>query len=296
MERLGIGLSRCITQALFGDGMNDDRLAHVERTDERLLEQTHIMAVDRAEVGKAHIFEKHTRDEELLRGLLGLLPQAHKGIAHLARARQALFDRVAHVGVCLACSDSSKVARKGADRARNAHLVVVEDDNEALELLLADIVERLVRKATGNRGVTHHGDDIRVEALDVAGERQAQSSGQRIGGMAGVMDVVGALHTAGKARDAALFAQMGKPRTPACEKLVRIGLMAHVEQKLVFRQVKHAMRGEDDFDRSQGRSQVASVDGGSRNHLFTQLLGQLPKLVKRQVAHIIRFLNAVENL
>ena len=114
--------------------------------------------------------------------------------------------------------------------------------------------------------------------------------------MAGVMDVVGALHTAGKARDPALFAQMGKPRTPACEKLVRIGLMAHVEQKLVFRQVKHAMRGEDDFDSSQGRSQVASVDGGSRNHLFTQLLGQLPKLVKRQVAHIIRFLNAVENL
>ena len=114
--------------------------------------------------------------------------------------------------------------------------------------------------------------------------------------MAGVMDVVGTLRTAGKARDAAFLAQMGKPRAPAREKLVRIGLMAHVEQELVFGQMEHAMRGEDDFDCSQGRSQVAAVDGGSRNHLFTQLLGQLPKLVKRQVAHIIRFLNAVENL
>ena len=296
VERLGIGLSRRISQTLFGDGMDDDGLAHVERADERLLEQAHVMAIDRAKVGKAHVFEEHARDEELLRGLLGLLPQAHKGIAHLARTRQTLFDRVAHVGVCLARADSSKVARKSADRARDAHLIVVEDDNEALELLLADIVERLVRKAAGNRGVAHHGDDVRIEPLDVAGKRQAQGSGQRIGGMASVMDVVGALRTAGKSRDAAFLAQMGKPRAPAREKLVRIGLMAHVEQELVFGQVKHAMRGEDDFDRSQGRSQVAAVDRGSRNHLFTQLLGQLPKLVKRQVAHIIRFLNAVENL
>src|SRR4029077_20421601 len=65
-------------------------------------------------------------------------------------------------------AEVTEVLRDPADRGRVAPAVVVEDDHH-LRLQLADVVERLIRHAAGERTVADDDDDLAGLAAQLAG-------------------------------------------------------------------------------------------------------------------------------
>ena len=91
--------------------------------------------------------------------------------------------------------DARQVVADRADRGRDAHLVVVEDDQHR-RAPVADVVERLERHAAHEGRVADHDSDALVRATHLAGERKPLRDGQAGAGVAAVEDVVRALRCA----------------------------------------------------------------------------------------------------
>jgi hypothetical protein len=117
--------------------------------------------------------------------------------------------------------------RQRADRRRDRHVVVVEDDDQA-RIHRAGVVHRLIGHAGGHRAVADHGDDVVLLAVEIAGHRHAQPSGNRGRGMCGTERIVFALGALGETREPAALAERANAVAAAGEDLVRIGLVADV--------------------------------------------------------------------
>ena len=66
--------------------------------------------------------------------------------------------------------DPVQIARQGAHTGRNGHLVVIQN-HQQLFLELAQIVDSLQGDAARQTGITDHGDDVEIVALEVARDR-----------------------------------------------------------------------------------------------------------------------------
>ena len=143
------------------------------------------------------------------------------------------------------------------DRGRDAHLVVVEQDDDA-GLALADVVEGLERQAAHERGVPDDDGDVLAAAALVA--RQGQALGDRDAGarVAAVHDVVHALGPAREATDAAQLAQRVEALQPARQELVRVGLVAGVPDDAVRRAGEDPMERHRELDDAERAAQVAA--------------------------------------
>ena len=210
--------------------MNQDRpglaVAHVLQDRQQLVQ---VVAVDRADIIEAQLLEHRAAGDHAARELLG----AQR--ADLQRLRQLggkLLADLAQRAIGVAGEQPRQIARHRADRRRDRHVVVVEDDDQA-RVHRAGIVHRLIGHAGGHRAVADHGDDVVLAAGEVARHGHAERRRNRGRGMRGAERVVFALGALGEAGQAAAHAQRADAVAAAGENLVRIGLMADVPDDAV---------------------------------------------------------------
>lgn len=77
--------------------------------------------------------------------------------------------------------------------------------------------------------------------------------------MSGIEDVVDALGSLGKAREASLFPNLSEESRPPREKLVRIALVTDIPDDGVVRRIEYAVERYGQLDHPQIGGQMASV-------------------------------------
>ena len=148
--------------------------------------------------------------------------------------------------------EARQIGRHRADRRRDRHVVVVEDDDQA-RLQRAGVVHRLIGHARRHRAVADHGDNVVVAAGEVARHGHAEAGGNRGRGVRGAERVVVALGALGEAGEAAAGAQRADAVAAAGEDLVRVGLMADVPDQAIVRRVEDIVDRRGQLDRRRGR-------------------------------------------
>ena len=176
-----------------------------------------------------------------------------------------LLGRLAQRAVGLAGVKPRQIGRHGADRRRNRHVVVVEDDDQA-RIHRARIVHGLIGHAGRHRAVADHGDDVVLAAGEVARHRHAEAGRNRGRGVRGAERIVVALGALGEAGQAAAGAQRADAVAASGQDLVRIGLVADVPDQAVARRIEDVMDRGRQFDHAEAGAEMAAshrdrVDG-----------------------------------
>ena len=113
--------------------------------------------------------------------------------------------------------------------------------------------------------------------------------------MARGMHVVGALAGLREAGEASVGAQRLELLEAARDQLVRIGLMAHVEDEPVARAVQHAVHGQDDLHGTERRAHVTARLRRHGHDLLAYLAGEDGELFVGQQLEVGRRRDHVEN-
>ncbi len=284
-------LGRRVPLAFLGDDVDEDRalprVPHVLQNRQKLIE---IVPVDGADVVEAELLEPHAALPEVARVFL------HASGAPLPALRQALGEllgEIAQMQVGAARRDTGEIRRERAGRRRDRHIVVVQDDDQAL-VAGARIVDRLVGHAGAHGAVANDGDDVVLGAVEIARDRHAEAGRDRCRGMGGAERVVFALGALGETREAAALAQRADAVAPAGQDLVRVGLVADVPDQPVARRVEHPVQRHRQLDDAEARAQMAARHRDGLDGLEAQLVGDLAQLRFRVRAQILGCLDGVE--
>ena len=131
---------------------------------QRLLELLEVVAVDGADVVEPELVPDQVGEEEAFDRAL----QLARELPRLVALGQPLEEAVARVDELLVGRvELEAVAPVGepADVLGDRPAVVVQDDDQALGLDVDDVVQRLVRRARGQRAVADDDDDVGVVGL-----------------------------------------------------------------------------------------------------------------------------------
>ena len=151
--------------------------------------------------------------------------------------------------------------REVADRGGVAAPVVVEHDDHAL-VRVADVVERLVRHAPGDRPVADYSDDVAGGVgLQPARHREPIGVGQHGAGVAVLDEVVAAFLAVGVARQPAGLTKVLEASLAAGDHLVYVGLVPRVPQDGVFGRVEHPVQCQGELHDAEVAAQVAGILG-----------------------------------
>ena len=171
---VGDGISLClrITLAFAGDHMQKLRpfeVAHVlQRGDQRL----HIVPIDRADVVEAEFFKQRGRQHHAF-GLFfkpfGKFQQGRHPFEHA-------FAHIARLGIELPAHQVRQIAVQRPHGRADAHVVVVEDDQQAHVLLDPRVVERFKRHACRHGAIADDGNAVLLFALLAGRNGHAQCS------------------------------------------------------------------------------------------------------------------------
>src|SRR5439155_25323571 len=108
----------------------------------------------------------------------------------------------------------------------------------------------------------------------------AEGGGDRRPGMAGVEDVVLRLLALAKAGDAAVLADGRELFAADGDELVRIALVAGVEDDLVARRVEDPVQGQRQLDDAEVAAEVAADLRDDVDDALADLLGELRELAE----------------
>ena len=282
---------RRVALALLGDDVDEDRallgVADVLQHRQQLVE---VVPVDRADVIEAELLEPHAALPEVARIFL------HARGAPLPALRQALGELlgdVAQVQIGAARGDAREIGRERARRRRDRHVVVVEDDDQAL-VARAGVVHRLVGHAGAHGAVADDADDVVRAALEIARHGHAEAGRDRGRGMRRAERVVLALGALGEAGESAALAQRADAVAPPGQDLVRIGLMADVPDEPVARRVEHLVQRDRQLDDAEPGAEMPAGDRDRIDRLRAQLVGELGQLLFGKPAQILGRLDGVE--
>ena len=170
-----------------------------------------------------------------------------------------------------------EIVREPADRRRDRHVVVVEDDDQPVAGRLG-IVHRLIGHAGRHRAVADHRDRLAGLVGQLVGDREAQSRRDRGRAVRRAERIVFALAALGEAGEAAAHAQGADAVAPAGDDLVRIGLVADVPDQPVARRVEHIMERDGELDHAEPGAEMAAGHRDRRDRLGAQLVGELAEL------------------
>ncbi|MPM65310.1 hypothetical protein SDC9_112205 [bioreactor metagenome] len=272
VKSIWVLLCGCITFSLYRSYMEQNRAIKLPRVAQQTGQVLHVVAVNRAQIGKAHILEHAAGQNGILKGLfqavgnpVNVAPQgkhAHGLAVALLDAQILRLEPL--MGQVL--GDTPHVFGDG-------HAVVVEDDNHRLAAL-SGVGQPFVGQAAREGAVTNEGNHAILLVPKGSGPGHAQRHRDGIGGMPGDKGVVKAFTGLGITRHAAEGTQRFHHRVPSCEHLVAVALMPHVENKPVSAGVKHPVQGNGKLHRAQVGGQMAPAGG---NHLHQPL----PKLVTK---------------
>ena len=289
---VGGGFRRAVALALLGHDVDQDRAGlHVADVLQHGQEMVEVMAVDRADVIEAELLEQRAAVHHEAAGIF--LDAVGAVGEDLRQALVDLLGRIAQRAIGLAGVEPRQIGAHGADRRRDRHVVVVEDDDQA-RVHRARIVHGLIGHARRHRAVTDHGDNVVLAAGEVARDRHAEAGGDRGRGMRGAERIVIALAALGEAGQAAAGAQRADAVAAAGEDLVRIGLMADVPDQPVARRVEDVMDRGGELDHAEARAEVTAGHRDGIDGLLTQLVGDLANLLDLELAQVVRRPDGVE--
>ena len=254
---VGSRLGRSVALALLRDHVDEERpaalrvgLAHVFQHGQQVVE---VVAVDRADVVEAQLFEQGAA------GGVGpgeAFPALGGG---LDRAREPLGDVLGDVAQALigaAGRQAGEIRRHGANRRRDAHVIVVEDHGQA-PTPDRSVVHRLVGHARRHGAVADHRDHLPVGVtalVHALGHTQCGGDrGRRMGGSKGV---VFALRPAHEARQPVFLAQAADAIAAFGQDFVRVGLVPHVPDQPVVGGVEDPVQRDGQLDHAQTGTQM----------------------------------------
>ena len=224
MVSVRVPLGRRVAAALLRYDVQQHGHAHIPRPGEGADKRAHVVAVHGAEIVEAEVVEdvrgQYRALYLLLHGVYGVVYGLHP--AH--RAAVAALE----LEVGRAHAHPAQELRHAADVAAYAHRVVVEYDDHGLAAL-PGVGEALICKAAGERAVADKGGHVVVLAQLGARAGHAERDGDAVGGVAGDKGVRLALGGLREAGDAARMPQPVKAGHAAREQLMRIALVADVE-------------------------------------------------------------------
>ena len=112
--------------------------------------------------------------------------------------------------------------------------------------------------------------------------------------MAGHEEVVGAFPGVREAGEAALLAECLEARVAAGQQLVRVALVADVEDEPVAREVKCPMQRDRELDRAEVRGEVAARPVDHARDPPADVLGEAREVLGRQLPEVLRALDLIE--
>ncbi len=282
---VGRALGRRVALAFLGDDVDEDRpllgVAHVLQHGQEMVE---VVSVDRADVVEPQLLEQGAAGEKAARVFLGANRLV---IEELRQVLGELLPDLAQVPVGAARDEAGEIRRHGADRRRDRHVVVVEDDDQA-RMHGARVVHGLVGHAGRHGPVADDAHDIVIAAGKVARHRHPEPGrdrGRRVGRSERIVFALGAL---GEAREAAAHAKRPDAVAPACEDFVRIRLMPDIPNDAVARRVEHVVERHRQLDDAQTRAKMAPGERDGVDRLGAQFLCELRELILRQTAEVLR--------
>ncbi len=190
-----------------------------------------------------------------------------------------------------------QVGAHGADARADAHVVVVEDDDQVEVAERAAVVERLVGVAFLQRAVADHGDRFALRVLRPAAPGQGEPHGGRDARAAvpGLHRVVRGLGRIGEAREAAPLPQRLEARAAPGEQLVRVALVADVPHQLVaVVEVELREQGQGQLDHAQSGSEVPAGAGDGVDDEGADLGGEQAQPLAVHVLHVRRRVERLE--
>ncbi len=280
-----VGLGREEAVALLGHHMDHHRARQPVGQVEGPLDRALVVAVDGPGVLDAQVLEEDVGRDQLLHPgleplghLVGRLPDRGDGAEETADT--ALGGLVAGVQ-----AQPGEVVGQPPHRGGVGAAVVIEDDGQ-VGPERADVVERLVGHAPGQRAVAHHHHHLARLGPPALGLGQSQGVAEAGGGMAVLDQVVGRFRPAGVAGEAARLPQGGELVPPTGQDLVDVGLVAGVEDDLVGGAVVDAVEGQGQLHHPQVGAQVAPGEGDLLHQEVPYFRRQLTALLLGEVAAV----------
>ncbi len=278
-----------IALALLRDDVQELRAFQFADVAQRIQQHVQVVAVDGADVVEAEFLEHGARRDHAFDVLLGALGE----LQHGRHALQHLLAAAPHRGIETAGHQLRQIVVQRADRARDGHVVVVEDDQQ-VRIHRARVVQRLERHAAGHRAVADDGHRALVGAAQFGRDRHAQRRRDGGTGVAGAESVVWTFVALGEAGDAALHAQRAHRRAAPGQYLVHIGLVADIPHQLVLRRVEDGVQGDGQFHRAEIGRQMAAGLAHRFDQELAQLGRQLRQLFALQFAQVVRAVDGIE--
>ena len=106
--------------------------------------------------------------------------------------------------------------------------------------------------------------------------------------MAHTKGIILAFRTLRKTADAIFCSVLSESIATSCDNLMSIGLVSHIEDKLVLRGIIHIMKTYDELYRSETRSEMTGIHRASLDHILTDLRTKLSQLIDIQLLDILR--------
>src|SRR5689334_23234075 len=186
-----------------------------------------------------------------------------------------------------------QIRAHGADRRRDRHVVVVEDNDEP-RIHRPGIVHRLIGHARAYRAIADDGDDVALLALEVACDRHAEPGRDRGRAVRRAERVVFAFRPLGEPRQPAALADRADAVAPAGKNLVRVSLMADIPDQPVMRRVENVVHRHRQLDDPEPGPEMATRDRHRVDQLGPQLVGHLAQIGFGQAPQIGRYGDPVE--
>ena len=282
MILVGRLLGGLVALALLGHRVDQHRavevaFAHILQDGQQVVE---VMPVDWPDVVETHFLEESTAGQHATGELIG--PCGRR----LDRSRKVAGDFLAKMSQTLEGTgrqELGEIRAHGADRRRDRHVVVVEDDDESA-VARAGVVHRLIGHSGRHGTVADHGNNVVVFPFQIARHGKTQSGRDRGRGMCRAKWIVFAFLTAGEAGQATALTQGANAIAAAGEDLVRIALMADIPDQNVVGGIESIVDRHCQLDHAETGSEMTSGHGDSVDQFCPQLIRQLPELGRLQLA------------
>ncbi len=304
---LVVVLGRRVAATLLGEDVHQDRpvLRQRDRVVQRVLHLLDVVTVERADVPHAQRLEERRRLQELADAGLERVHRRSRLVAddgqrleelleatlapHVHRVETDVGERVGQLAghpVGQARMRRTVVASLAVGRqvrhGRRVRAAVVVEHHDHPSPTVADVVQRLVGHAAGQRPVAEHRHDVAMGiGAEVTGDRHPVRVRQHGGGMAVLDVVVHRLLAARVAGQPARLTELLELGLASGDDLVHVRLVAGVPDDRIGRRVEDPVQGQRQLDGAEVRAEVPGVVGHRRHDEVPDLAGQLVELARR---------------
>jgi len=253
-----------------GINVDDRRFGRVFSLFEGMIERGDVVTIDRADIGQTHVIEHRRGHQSRLDMALDPIGEIIEMMAGFCFVERPSIPSLDAIVTALGGNTAEKLPQT-PDRTGNRHVVVVENDNNFL-MPGPKIVEGLERKTIDDGGVTDDRNHVIVCAFFPTGDGEAFGRGKGGSTMTGFVTIVNRFGPILESAGITFLTKMFQRATG--QDFVGVALVPNVEDQLIFREVKRAIQGNSQFDRSEVAGKMPSIQRGFEDDFFPNIIAQ----------------------